>query len=782
MHLMRGFCRNAGPVALAAALAAPGALAQQHSPLLHRMKGGEAPCCKAGAMLVAHELGLNPDGSVRVPPSDGGMREASTATDLLSCFLDIELIPGGSPNIIGTNTMSVKSLVNGLTQFTFRLRSNYTVTSCTVNGVNATVSATGTYGRTVTLPTPRNAGDIFTVVVAYNGVAVSRGFGSIEFTTLNGNTGVFTLSEAYFAATWWPVKDGDFGLPGDNSDKFLPTIWITAPSSLTSVSQGLLQGVDTLSGNRRRFRWQSSYPIAPYLVSIGSTVYANPNGNNLGYQYTYNHAGGSMPVNLYISPASNSASNRNAWAECVDMLEAFAPHYGEYPFINEKYGIYEFVFGGGMEHQTMTGQGTFSESVTAHELGHQWWGDNVTCKTWNDIWLNEGFATFSACLWEQYKPGSSGWPAYYSAVAGERPSSPGVTLRLSDAETADMNAIFNYNRSYAKGCWVVHMLRGVMGESLFWQGIANYRAAFQGSGATTDDLEGIMSGTMGEDLTWFFNQWVKNGGNPVYQYAFQNVTVNGQPYLRLLVKQNQGSPLFKMPVKVRVNYSGGNQQVIVPNEALANQWFVIPINAPATSIVFDENDWILDNGQSATSYVQGPPKILQTTPALGAAVPAQSAPSAITVTFSDNVTVAASDITVTRDASPEGFGFSYSAGTFTATLTNGGPLLPGAYVVTVKDTIKTAVGAISLDGEIDNGSSPASLPSGNGVAAGQGVFTFTVAGCPSDVNGDGFVTGDDFDEFVAAFELGDLFADYNGDTFVSGDDFDAFVNDFYLGC
>ncbi len=766
------------PFILAAFVGVPAGLAQENQrPLLQRMAPGKVPCCKATAAWNMIEAGLNPDGSPMLPPPGGGSREASTATDLLTCFLDIELVPSsGTQNIIGTNTMTVKSLVNGLTQFTFRLRSQYNITTLTVNGVAATWAASGTYGRTVTLPTPKNAGDVFTVVVGYNGLAVSRGFGSIEFTTLSGNTAVFSLSEAYFAGTWWPVKDGDFGAPGDNSDKFLPTVWITAPSTLTSVSNGVLQGVDTLSGSRKRYRWSSNYPIAPYLVSIGSTVYGQTN-------YTYNYTGGSMPVNLYITPANNTAPNKAVWAKCVDMMAAYEPYFGLYPFVNEKYGIYEFTFGGGMEHQTMTGQGGgFSESVTAHELGHQWWGDNVTCKTWNNIWLNEGFATYAANLWEQYKTGTANWPAYYSAMAGSRPGTPGATVYVSDAGVADMNTIFSSNNSYDKGSWVLHMLRGVMGDTLFFQGLKDYRAAFQGSGATTDDFAASMSSTFGQDLTPFFNEWVYGGGNPAYQHAWQTFTVNGQSYLRLLIKQTQGSPLFTMPVKVRVNTTAGNQLVTVPNDALANQWFVVPIAAPATSIVFDENDWILDSSTTATTYVQGPPKVVQATPALGAAIAPQAAPSAITVTFSDNVTTTAADYVVTRDGNPEPFTFSYSAGNFTTTLNYGGSMPPGVYIVTVKDTAKSAVGAIALDGEIANASSPASLPSGNGVSSGQAVYTFTINYCPADVNHDGFVNGDDFDAFVAAFEFGDPFADYNGDTFVSGEDFDAFTNDFYFGC
>jgi aminopeptidase N len=266
----------------------------------------------------------------------------------------------------------------------------------------------------------------FRAVPATTSSTVSAGsFGSVAFTTQNGQPLFQTLSEPYYSYTWWPCKDGDVSTNGDNSDKFTAQVAITAPDTLTSVSNGLLQGTDVIPGAKKRFRWATNYPTSTYLIFINTTVYNQ-------WQQIYTYPGGTMPVQFSIYPANDTAGNRSAWENCLNMLAAYRPYYGEYPFVSEKYGIYNFSFGGGMEHQTYTGEGTFSENVTAHELGPQWWGDNVTCKTWPDIWLNEGFATYTECLWAEHKPGSTGLPAYLAAIQARRPSAVSGTVYRTD--------------------------------------------------------------------------------------------------------------------------------------------------------------------------------------------------------------------------------------------------------------------------------------------------------------------------------------------------------------
>jgi hypothetical protein len=726
-------------------------------------RGGHAPavegvaphgCGKARAaaayFLAREQIDEDPVGSQI-------MREAFGATDMLHYDLEIELFTS-TASISGTNTMTIQSLVDGLTQFTFRLRNQYTITSATVNGSTpVSVSTTSTTTRTATLDRAYNTGETFTLTIAYNGATVSRGFGSIEFDVHNGSSIVSSLSEPYFSYTWWPCKDGDFGEPGDNADKATIDFAIIAPSTLRSVSNGVLLGVDTLSGSRKRYRWRESYPIATYLVAFCTTNFNT-------WTVTYDYGAGTMPVEFNIWPENNNASNRTAWEKCLTMLATYEPIFGLYPFIAEKYGIYQFTFGGGMEHQTNTGQGGFWEYVTAHELSHQWWGDGVTCRTWHDIGLNEGFATYAEALWEERKPGSSGLPALHAAMASRRPSSVGDSVYVYD--TADFGRIFSSDFSYDKAGWVQHQLRHVVGDTVFFDILAEYRSIYEGSAATYDDFAAVASDVYGQDLTWFFDEWIYQIGAPAYSYGWQTVSINGQNYLRLYIDQTQSAsyPLFKMPLDVRVNYSGGNQTYVVFNDA-DPEHFVIPIPAAATSIVLDEFNWVLNTAKTSTAYVNGPPKVVQAAPAPGALLDSGSAPSQATVTFSENVTCVAGDFVVTEQTSGAvPFTFGYSAANFTATLSFGGPLPAGRYMVTVNDTIRSTAASIVLDGEIADPGEAASLPSGEGLAGGDAVYTFAV-GCPGDATGDGVVDNDDLQAILDAWasSTGDPNYDPNAD-------------------
>ena len=707
-----------------------------------------------------------------------GTREAMEDTDVLHCDLELEILPSEYDNMDGVCTMTIQSKSNSLTQFTFRLRSQYNIDAAYVNGSTpVSVSTPSSTTHVATLDRTYTMDETFTLTIEYSGHAESRGFGSIEFTTHDSTDIVYTLSEAYFAYTWWPCKDGDYGLPGDNSDKFTLDLAVIAPDDMVTASNGLLQGIDTLSGDRARYRWASDYPITTYLVCFSSTNY-----NTWSQTYTP-IAGGSMPVWFYIYPEDDNSTNRAAWEKVVQMLSTLSDLYGEYPFVDEKYGIYECEFGGGMEHQTFTAQGTFAESVTVHELSHQWWGDMITCKTWNHIWLNEGFATYTEALWEEFKPGSTGLPALKADMATKKYTGGG-SVYVSDAECASMWDIFSSNTSYDKGGWVLHMLRHVLGSDNFFDALAAYRTAYEYSATTTEDFQAVCEVFYGDSLDWFFQEWIYGEYCPAYAFGWSNTQVAGQDYLLLYLNQTQSGAYqrFNMPLDVDVD---GTVHVIF-NDA-DPEYFVIPLAAPATTVQLDPDEWVLWSSRSTTSYVAGPPKIVETLPAPGETLPAADSTGMVTVTFHTNVSTSAGHYALVGAAGgPVAVTFAYDSGTYTTTLTAAAELPPDTYTLTVSDALTAVDSGHQLDGEIADPMDPASLPSGEGVQGGSAEITFVVSFPLGDLNCDGTLNNFDIDPFVLALtdapgyaaaypECDVMLADMNEDGSVNNFDIDPFV-------
>ncbi|MDX2115303.1 MAG: M1 family aminopeptidase, partial [Planctomycetota bacterium] len=598
----------------------------------------------------------------------------------------------------------------------------------TVNNVPINASQPDAANLICTLDRAYASGEEFLLRVEYSGFPQNNGFDSIVFTTQGGQPLVSTLSETEFAYTWWPTKD-------DNRDKSTADMRYTVPSSLSVAANGKLMSVTPVAGGRSEWYWKTEYPTATYLYSFSTTNYAR-------FSSTYDWGGGVMPLEFFIYPNSNTEQNRNGWLLCRDMLATFRTIYGLYPFINEKYGIYQFAFGGGMEHQTITGQGGFSESLTAHELGHQWWGDMITCASWNHIWLNEGFATYSEALWLERKPGSTGLPALHSAMASRRPSLA-TTLSVyipEPLDNADLNRIFSTSLSYRKPAWVLHMLRRVVGDATFFAILAEYRARFEYQSATTDDFRQVCEDVSGLDLFRFFDQWIYKGGYPAYSRAWRQVTVNGQTYIEVYLRQTQSAalPTFAMPMDIVVTpVSGAPFTRVVQNDA-RTEWFLLPVSSGVSTVQFDPTPWILSSANSSTTFVEGPPAIVRTVPEPGATLE-PGAVSAVDVFFHKSVSVPAGAVTVSGVAQgPVAGTLAYDPTTRRARLSFAQPLAPDTYTVRVLDSVTETASGKALDGELASPSVP-SFPSGNGEPGGIASFTFLVppASCPGDADGDG---------------------------------------------
>ncbi|NUL81708.1 MAG: hypothetical protein HUU60_03175 [Armatimonadetes bacterium] len=630
-------------------------------------------------------------------------------TDVLDYDLEIEIVPSQG-RLIGRNKIFAVSQTQGLAEFTFRLDVNLPITGLLLD--DRPIGFTRLNNSTVRAHFDQtyNSGQSFVLEVAYDGQPVSEGFGSIVYGTYtSGAPYVYTLSEPWYAYTWWPNKD-------DNTDKATFSFAVTAPQELTVAANGRSMGVENLSGNRRKFLWRTDYPMVPYLLAFGATVYNT-------WSRPFNHAGGQMPVDFYIVPQSDSTGNRQAWELCLPMLTTFGQLYGEYPFIEEKYGIYQFSFGGGMEHQTMTGQGGWGESLTAHELAHQWWGDMITCATWHDIWLNEGFATYSEALWLENKPGSSGLAALKSAMNSRRPQNVGGTVYRYDIST--VNSIFSSTYSYRKGGWALHMLRGVLGDEMFYRSLEAYRKQFQYQSVTTDQFKDVVEETVGQDLDYFFNQWIYGGGAPAYEWGAANTLINGRRFLLVRIRQTQTSyPLFKMPIDFRATVSGAQQRWRLWNDA-AVQHYVIPVAASASSAQFDPDAWILATNVSNVSYVSGPPTIVAMNPS--PFTDGATNVDRIEISFHTPVNASANHFQV-MDAANRSyeFAFEHVQSSGLVRLNFKGPLLPGDYRVVVSDQITAVNSGQRLDGEILSPDKNQALPSGNGLASGSAALPFRI--------------------------------------------------------
>lgn len=509
---------------------------------------------------------------------------SAQSPDALHYKLEIELNFANS-TIQGTNTATFEARANGTTALSLDLLSALAVTSVQMNG--APVAWTRPTDRIdVTLDRPYNLGEPFTVQVTYGGAPpVPAGFGGLQFTTTGGSRPIaWTLSEPWDARGWWPGQD-------KLNDKATWEMWIIHPSNMSAASNGLLQGVDVLPNNRSRSRWQTSYPMVPYLASFVVTEFSRRTD-------TYTAFGANMPVEFFVFPES-FASWTSGMDRVVPMLTAFSSAFGQYPFVAEKYGIAQFTWGGGMEHQTITSQNGISESLTAHELAHQWWGDAITCETWSDVWLNEGFATFAEAIWYERKAGGT-LASYLSAMVARKPTTTSGTVYVYTP--TNISAIFSSTNVYRKGGWVVHMLRGVLGDTAFFQALADYRAAYEGDSATTAEFRAAVEQSSGRDLGWFFDQWVMNGGSPAYRFGWQSKNIGGSHYLYLDIDQSQTSQnVFKMPVKVRVTTTAGTVNATVWNDE-RNDQMVVALPAAATGVSLDPDQWILRGTPTTQAY------------------------------------------------------------------------------------------------------------------------------------------------------------------------------------
>lgn len=490
-------------------------------------------------------------------------------------------------NGIVKTTFTALSDINAVT---FDMATELTVSSVTMNSASLTFSQSN-YQLNINLPSPVTTGNSATVVITYAG-SPPQAEGAFTRGTHSGTPIIFTLSEPFGARDWWPCKQD----LNDKIDSF--DIYITCPDAYIGVSNGLLQSSVTSGGfTTRHFR--HNYPIPAYLISLNVTNYT-----------TYNIQGGLgtvespfFPINNYLYPESNTASNRSSIDNTVPIMNVFEQKFGPYPYRNEQYGHVQFGWGGGMEHTTMSSMGAWnSRSLIAHELGHQWFGNKITCGTWKDIWLNEGLTEYSAGIVVEELDGDAAFVSWKSGKISNITSSTTGAVYLTDAEALNVGRIFSSRLSYNKGSMVTHMLRWVMGDANFFQALQNYLSdtnlAF--GYAVTNDLKGHLEAVHLTSLSEFFNDWIYGQGYPTYTVNAQNW---GAGQAKITVSQTQSNAsvsFFEMPLEIRLTSASGLTHDVVVNHTSNAQEFIVPVPFVVTGVTFDPNKHIISRNNVAT--------------------------------------------------------------------------------------------------------------------------------------------------------------------------------------
>jgi len=439
------------------------------------------------------------------------------------------------------------------------------------------------YKNRISIPSSKNCQNksSFSAVIKYSGMPVETGFGSFIFNTHNNMSVIWSLSEPYGASDWFPCKNS----PSDKADS--SDIWIKCFSGFTGVSNGVLKEVVMNPDNTKTYKWKNSYPIANYLLSVAITNYSLYTNY---YKYTFSD---SMPVTHYMYPEVVD-SLKPTLDKTINMLRIFSNRFGLYPFIKEKYGHAQTGISGAMEHQTVTSIGVINEYIIAHELGHQWFGDKITCKDWHNIWLNEGFATYTECIYVEDTYGKTEYNRYVSSIMTDAKKAVG-TIYVQDISS--VSNIFNSHRSYSKGSMVLYMLRGIVGDSTFFNILKTYASdsSVAYGTAVTEDFQRIAENVSGKNLGYFFNEWIYGEKYPVYSISWSFSQIQNDYYgVSFTLKQVQSSnpQFFTMPFDLKINTQNGDTTFHCFNNALIQTYDFIVRGFPSL-VIFDPDNKIL---------------------------------------------------------------------------------------------------------------------------------------------------------------------------------------------
>ncbi|WP_207493740.1 M1 family aminopeptidase [Aridibaculum aurantiacum] len=514
--------------------------------------------------------------------------------DLKYMKLELDVMPQ-SRNISGSCTYHATTIA-ALDTFAIEFRQNMVVDSVYVNNIKRTFTRANDHIY-IPFSSPVAAGTQLQLQFYYRGTAS----GAAIYAGSSTSTGLrfaASLSESFQAREWYPAKQ----LLADKIDS--ADLWFSTDAQYLVGSNGLLKEVVDLPANRKQYRWATRYPIAYYLPSFAVGNYMQ----YTNYAKPAHITPDSIPVLHYIVNSPSYFGNvKTNLDKTPPFLEKMSELFGLYPFHLEKYGHKQASIGGGMEHQTMSTMDNFGTSLIAHELGHQWFGNNVTCATWNDIWINEGFASYSEYLMMEYLPAL--YPTTTAAanmlnVHNNVMSATAGSVYVPIADSYNENRIFSGRLTYDKGSAIVHNLRFEMqSDSLFFRTLRLFQQRFKDSVATGEDFRALAEEVTGRSFADFFNQWYYGQGYPTYSVNYGKESTD---VLRVTVSQTTSAPaitpFFKGLLQLRIKSLQGDT-IITVNNTSNNQVFNIPYSKNPSGIDVDPNNWIINKVGSVVTSI-----------------------------------------------------------------------------------------------------------------------------------------------------------------------------------
>ncbi|MDI1353913.1 MAG: M1 family aminopeptidase [bacterium] len=484
-----------------------------------------------------------------------------------------------------------------LDTFMTLLHQNHTVDSIRFNGALLTYFRQDSMIK-AGIPSPLPGGATFTAMVYYKGMppaggsAIGSGF-STQASWYGGNNATWSLSESFVAYHWWPCKQA-------LTDKIDSSwVFITTDSTNKAGSNGVLKNVVNL-GIKKRYEWKSHKPIDYYLISVAVSrfkeynLYAKP-------QYL---GGDSILIQNYIDASAYVdpfwiANDKVELDKMPSVLNFLSNMYGMYPFYKEKYGHCMVPLGGGMEHNTMTTIGFFDYYIDAHELGHQWWGDQVTCKTWGDIWINEGFASYTEHLVAEYLDPAN-FAANLNAAHQNVIAGAGGSIYFTGNDTLNSNRIFDSRLTYDKGGAIIHSLRFLTNnDSVWFNTLRGFQTAYKHSTASALDFQNYYQAQTGINPGIFFNQWYYGEGYPIFTPKYNYTGDTCIIKVVQTVSMPSKTPLFITPIEYKIGRTGKPDTTIRVMHSIPTEIYKFPLKGAVTSLTCDPNNWIINKATNS---------------------------------------------------------------------------------------------------------------------------------------------------------------------------------------